>query len=50
MTPAAQRARAAAQEVLDLHSSIISTHYEGCWHRHVACFASLVKDILEEES
>ncbi len=38
-----------ADEVLDLWDGHISTHYTGCYKRHVACFARLVKDVLEGE-
>jgi len=34
-------------EVLAEWDGYISTHYTGCWKRHVACFARLVKDVLE---
>lgn len=42
--------RELAQEVVDLHSDQIGTHYVGCWRYHVACFAVLVRDVLEDES
>lgn len=48
MTPA-QRALDVATAVYELHADEIGTHYAGCWKRHVGCFASLIKDVLEEE-
>jgi hypothetical protein len=39
----------AAELVIEDWKGHVGTHYEGCWRRHIACFAVLVKDALEGE-
>lgn len=36
-------------EVYATHEGRISTHYEGCFHYHAGCLASIIKEILEED-
>lgn len=33
--------------VIDLWSDHIGTHYDGCYQRHVACLAVLIRDVTE---
>lgn len=47
-TSAHLQALQVVDEVIGLHRSIISTHYEGCYVKHAACLAALIRDILEE--
>lgn len=41
--------RELANQVLEVWGDHISTHYEGCWKRHVACFAAVIVGHLDEE-
>lgn len=36
---------AIVNEVITLHDGEIGTHYDGCWKRHVACLAVLIRDL-----
>jgi hypothetical protein len=36
-------------DVAEAWGEHISTHYDGCHKRHVACFAHLVEGLLTEE-
>ena len=38
-----------ADEVLEVWKDHIGTHYDGCWKRHVGCFAWHVKMIVDRE-
>lgn len=49
-TSAHLRALQIVDKVIAEHRTIISTHYEGCWKRHAACLAVLVRDTLERAS
>ena len=44
-----ERVLKAADEVLHEWEGYVSTHYRDCWKRHVACFAMLVRDILQDD-
>ena len=37
-----------ADDVIARWAGKVSTHYEGCWRAHVACFAALVVDTLDQ--
>lgn len=53
-TAAPTSARLQALQIVDKviaeHRTIVSTHYEGCWQRHAACLAVLIRDTLERAS
>lgn len=40
--------RTMSADVLTEWGDHISTHYEGCWKRHVACFAYRVHELAKE--
>lgn len=46
-TSARLQALEVCDQVIEQHRTIISTHYEGCYARHAACLAVLLRDILE---
>ena len=48
MTAGVEVVRELAAHVIELHGDKIGTHYEGCWTRHLTCFAVIVRDQLEE--
>lgn len=35
-------------EVLTIWEGHIGTHYDGCWKSHVACLASLIRNLNED--
>lgn len=40
--------REASNSVIEAHGKRVGTHHAGCWKRHVACFATIVRDLIEQ--